>query len=241
MLEFLKETAAELAKDHVFVLEIQKSWRHLPRDQIQQKPKMSNLIRGFPLLVTSLLFSENFSGQRQDAPTKYKEMIVMQITSTAFTNGKPIPAKYTGVGEDISPPLSWTKVPNETESFALICDDPDVPSRANPRPQGPWIHWVIYNIPADESQLPAGIACKPEPADPAGAHQGTNDFARDNVGYRGPMPPKASGPHRYFFTLYSLDQQIDLPAKRADQKSLLAAMQGHILAQAKLMGTFEQK
>jgi Raf kinase inhibitor-like YbhB/YbcL family protein len=165
----------------------------------------------------------------------------MKIGSTAFDNGAAIPAKYTGVGDDVSPPLAWSSAPDGTKSFALICDDPDAPSRAKPRPEGPWVHWVLYNVPADATELSASIARQAEPAQPAGARQGKNDFGSDNVGYRGPMPPTGSGPHRYFFKIYALDQQLDLAPKEADKKSLLAAMQGHILAQGELMGTFERK
>lgn len=165
----------------------------------------------------------------------------MQLTSTAFDNGAAIPAKFTGASEDVSPPLAWSKAAESTKSFALICDDPDAPSRANPRPEGPWVHWVIYNIPADMAELPAAVARQAEPPQPVGARQGKNDFGSDNVGYRGPMPPTGSGPHRYFFRIYALDRQLDLDPKDADKKSLLAAIQGHILAEGELMGTFERK
>lgn len=164
----------------------------------------------------------------------------MQLSSSDFENGGAIPAKFTGVSEDVSPSLAWSKAAEATQSYALICDDPDAPSRANPRPEGPWVHWVIYNIPADVTELPAAVARQSEPPEPAGARQGTNDFDSDNVGYRGPMPPPGSGPHRYFFRIYALDRQLDLDPKEADKKSLLAAMQGHILAEGELMGTFER-
>jgi len=165
----------------------------------------------------------------------------MKITSTAFDNGAAIPAQYTGVGQDVSPPLTWSNAPDGTKSFALICDDPDAPSRAKPRPEGPWVHWVLYNVPADTTELAAAMPRQAEPAQPAGARQGNNDFGSDNVGYRGPMPPPGSGPHRYFFKIYALDRQLDLAPKDANKKSLLAAMQGHILAEGELMGTFERK
>ncbi len=165
----------------------------------------------------------------------------MRLTSTAFDNGNEIPGKYTGAGQDISPPLSWSGTPAGTRSFALICDDPDAPSRAKPRPQGPWVHWVIYNIPADAAGLPAAIKRRAELDQPAGARQGKNDFGSDNVGYRGPLPPPGSGPHRYYFKLYALDQKLELASKDADKKALLAAMQGHILAEGQLMGTFERQ
>ena len=163
----------------------------------------------------------------------------MKLTSPAFARGAAIPAKYTGVGADVSPPLSWANAPVGTKSFALICDDPDAPSRAAPRPEGPWVHWVVYNIPANTRELPAAVTRRAELALPVGARQGINDFGSDNVGYRGPMPPKGTGPHRYFFKIYALDRHLDLPARIATKKSLLAAMKGHILAEGELMGTFD--
>lgn len=165
----------------------------------------------------------------------------MKLTSTAFEQNATIPAKYTGTGEDVSPPLSWSGAPPETKSFALICDDPDAPSRAKPRPEGPWVHWVIYNLPADLTGLPEGIARQAQPAEPAGARQGHNDFGSDNQSFRGPMPPPGSGPHRYFFKLYALDTQLELAPEKAGKKALLAAMEAHILAHGELMGTFERK
>ncbi len=165
----------------------------------------------------------------------------MKLTSTAFSDGGSIPAKYTGVDKDVSPPLSWSDAPGGTKSLALICDDPDAPSRAKPRPEGPWVHWVIYNIAADATGLPEAVSRVAEPAHVPGARQGMNDFDSDNIGYRGPMPPKGSGPHRYYFKLYALDRQLDLAAKDATKKSLEAAMKGHVLAESQWMGTFERK
>ncbi|RMF44556.1 MAG: YbhB/YbcL family Raf kinase inhibitor-like protein [Planctomycetota bacterium] len=164
----------------------------------------------------------------------------MQLTSTAFQDGETIPVAYTGVGDDRSPPLAWSGVPEGTKSFALICEDPDAPSRARPRPEGPWVHWVIYNIPPEVQALPEGLPRLPELKQPAGARQGKNDFPRDNIGYRGPLPPPGSGPHRYFFTVYALDTQLDLLPAQATKKSLLAAMQGHVIGHGQLVGIFER-
>jgi Raf kinase inhibitor-like YbhB/YbcL family protein len=165
----------------------------------------------------------------------------MKLTSTAFVNGGVIPAKYTGTAQDISPPLSWSDAPEATKSFALICDDPDAPSRAKPRPEGPWVHWVIFNIPVDVNGLPKGMKRTAELDQLHGARQGKNDFGSDNVGYRGPMPPEGSGPHRYYFKLYALDRHLDLSAKDADKQSLVHAMKKYILAEVQLIGTFERK
>lgn len=165
----------------------------------------------------------------------------MKLTSHEFKDGSSIPSKFTGMGEDISPPLAWTAVPESTKSLALICDDPDAPSAAKPRPEGPWVHWVIYNMPANLGQLPAAVERKSKPPAPPGAIQGKNDFDSDNIGYRGPMPPVGSGPHRYIFVLYALDRELDLDPQQANKARLLDAMQGHILASAKLTGTFERR
>ncbi len=165
----------------------------------------------------------------------------MKLTSTAFNDGDSIPETYTGAGADVSPALAWSDVPAETKSIAIICDDPDAPSRANPRPAGPWVHWVIYNIADDVSGLSDAVPRTAEPTAPAGCRQGVNDFDNDNIGYRGPMPPPGSGPHRYFFKIFALDTVLDLESAQAAKKSLLDSMQGHILAEGQLMGTFERK
>lgn len=151
-----------------------------------------------------------------------------QIKSPAFENGQPIPVKYTGQGKDVSPPLEWSGAPAGTKSFALINDDPDAPV-------GTWVHWVIYDIPANATNLAENIPAKETLPD--GSKQGLNDWGR--VGYGGPMPPPGK-PHRYFFKLYALDTVLNLKP-RATKAELLRAMQGHILAQAELMGTYQRK
>ena len=151
--------------------------------------------------------------------------VTFTLTSTAFTQGQPIPTDYSCKGRDISPALSWTEPPANTQSFALIMDDPDAPS-------GTWVHWVIYNIPASSRGLNEAMPKDAKLSD--GSMQGTNS-AR-NTGYNGPCPP--SGTHRYFFKLYALDTMLSLT--NADKDKLLKAMDGHILAQAELMGTFSK-
>lgn len=165
---------------------------------------------------------------------------MITISSSAFEHGATIPKEHTGEGSDVSPPLTWSGLPAGTKSLALICDDPDAPSAKNPGPE-PWVHWVIYNIPADARGLPAGIPRDGEINDPAGAQQGRNSWPSDNIGYRGPMPPPRSGPHRYFFKLYALDAHLTGASANMNKQSLLAAMQGHILAEGQLMGTYERK
>ncbi len=157
-----------------------------------------------------------------------------RMESSAFAEGQPIPKLYTGEGKDISPPLTWTDPPLGAEEFTLICDDPDAP-RADP-----WVHWVIYKIPGDVRTLPENLPRRTVLQTPPGARQGANSWGADNVGYRGPMPPPGHGRHRYYFRLYALDAPLDLP-EQATKDSLLAAMKGHVLAEATLMGTYERK
>lgn len=148
----------------------------------------------------------------------------MEITSAAFQDGGLIPQKYTCDGEDVSPPLAWTDPPRETQSIALIADDPDAP-------RGTWVHWVIYDLPPDARELSEGVP--PAETLPNGAKQGRNDFGK--IGYGGPCPPR--GTHRYFFKLYALDRKLGLPAGKTKQE-LLEAMRGHVLTEAQLMGRY---
>lgn len=148
----------------------------------------------------------------------------MRITSPAFNEGEAIPAKYTCDGDNISPPLEWSDVPEGTLYFALICDDPDAPV-------GVWDHWLLFNLPAAHHGLEEQISSEFDPF-PGSAH-GLNSWKQ--ACYGGPCPP--SGTHRYYFKLYALDARINLKpgATKAD---ILRAMDGHILAQARLMGTY---
>lgn len=152
------------------------------------------------------------------------------LTSTAFRDGESIPTKYTCDGTDLVPPLSWSGVPEKTRSLALIVDDPDVPDPAAPKRT--WVHWVVYDIPPTASGIAeAGGGAKL----PTGSKEGTNDWKRTAFG--GPCPP--IGRHRYFHKLYALD--VELPDLKAPTKAELeAAMQGHILASAVLVGTYER-
>ena len=153
--------------------------------------------------------------------------MALTITSGAFTEGHTIPSAYTCEGHDISPPLAWHDPPAGTESFALISDDPDAPGKT-------WVHWVVYNLPATARQLPEAFSTSKEQAD--GTRQGLTDFGR--IGYGGPCPP--IGTHRYVFTLYALDTALHLPAG-STKSQVEAAMQGHILANAQLMGTYRRR
>ena len=155
--------------------------------------------------------------------------VSMQIVSHAFSEGSSIPQTYTCDGVDVSPPLSWSGVPPETKGIALIVDDPDAPGRT-------WVHWVLYAIPPGFTELSEGAAAVGEIAF-IGAKNGTNDFNR--LGYGGPCPPRGA-PHRYFFKLYALDIELGLDAG-VKKEELLGAMEGHILAEASLMGTYERR
>jgi Raf kinase inhibitor-like YbhB/YbcL family protein len=152
----------------------------------------------------------------------------LPIASTAFSEGQPIPQKYTCQGEDLSPPLKWTNAPANTKSFALITDDPDAP-------MGIWVHWVLYDLSPTTTALAEDVAKTQYIA--GNAKQGINDFHR--LGYGGPCPPPGK-PHRYFFKLYALDRVLDLKPG-ATKKDVEAAMKGHVLAEGQLMGTYQRK
>lgn len=156
--------------------------------------------------------------------------MTMTIRSPAFDDHGTIPAKYTCDGDDISPPLQWSGVPANAKSLVLIVDDPDAPDPASPRMT--WVHWVLYNLPADSTGLPEAV--KPTEL-PRGTLQGLNDWKR--TGYGGPCPPV--GRHRYFFKLYALDRM--LPDLHDPSKAQLErAMIDHVLSQAQLVGTYER-
>lgn len=153
------------------------------------------------------------------------------IRSTAFADGRAIPLRHTGDGEDLSPPLSWVNLPGATRELALIVDDPDAPSAE------PWVHWVVYKIPPEVQDLAEGTPRSSTLSAPAGALQGKNSW--NSVGYRGPAPPKGHGVHHYHFRLYALDAKLKLESG-LDKKSLLASMSGHVLDQGELVGTYQR-
>jgi Raf kinase inhibitor-like YbhB/YbcL family protein len=152
----------------------------------------------------------------------------MQLTSSAFAEGTPIPAKYAFDSTNLSPPLKWSGVPAQAKSLVLIADDPDAPV-------GTWVHWVLYDLPANLNDLPEG---QPQGQSlPAGGKQGLNDFKK--LGYGGPCPPPGK-PHRYFFKLYALDQPLGLQAG-ASKREVERAMAKHVLAEGQLMGTYQRR
>ena len=150
----------------------------------------------------------------------------INVSSTAFKEGEAIPKKYTCDGENVSPPLEWSNIPKGTKSIALIADDPDAP-------RGTWVHWVLFNIPADVNGLPENVP--PRSTLKNGARHGINDSRK--LGYDGPCPP--GGTHRYFFKLYALGVELSLETG-ATKTQLLKAMEGHILGEGRLMGKYKR-
>lgn len=178
------------------------------------------------LLITFTFLCLYQSTGQSYANTTGGNTMKIRMKSTAFEEGGMIPKKYTCDGADVSPPISWTAVPEGTKSLALICDDPDAP-------MGTWVHWVLFNLPADIRELPENIP--PQKTLANGAKQGITDFRK--IGYGGPCPP--GGTHRYYFKLYALDTEINLDAG-ITKKQLLKAMEGHILAEGQLMGKYKR-
>jgi hypothetical protein len=152
----------------------------------------------------------------------------MQLTSTAFAEGTPIPGKYTCDGKNVSPPLKWSGAPAGAKALVLIVDDPDAPS-------GTWVHWVLYDLPATVSELAEDVSKSQYVA--GVAKQGLNDF--QHLGYGGPCPPHGK-PHRYFFKLYALDAPLDLKPGLT-KKDIERAMEKHVLAHCQLMGTYKRQ
>ncbi len=182
------------------------------------------------LIMTALAITVCSCEQKKEPGEVSEERsqdMIISASSSAFQQGGTIPAKYTCDGNDVSPPLKWTGVPEATKSLALISDDPDAP-------MGTWVHWVMWNIPPSAQELAENVTPKPELPD--GSRQGISDFRRP--GYGGPCPP--SGVHRYYFKIYALDTMLDLPSstRKAD---LLKAMKGHILAEGQLMGKYSRR
>jgi hypothetical protein len=153
------------------------------------------------------------------------------LDSPTFRHGEPIPSPHTGEGADVSPALRWSGLPEGTRALALVCDDPDAP-RAEP-----WVHWVLYGLAPTIGGLPEGLARTATVSDPP-ARQGPTDSGP--AGYRGPMPPRGHGRHRYFFRLYALKEALELPPG-LDKARLLAAIRPHVIGEGELMGTYERK
>jgi Raf kinase inhibitor-like YbhB/YbcL family protein len=168
------------------------------------------------------------STDHRDAATEDPAMATattIELTSKSFQEGASIPKSHTGDGKDTSPALRWSDPPTGTRAFALICDDPDAPRRT-------WVHWVVYDLPADARALDEGMQRDASLA--SGAKQGKNDFGK--TGYGGPAPPPGK-PHRYLFKLYALDAPTGLPTG-ATKEQVLTAIKGHVLGEGQLMGRY---
>ena len=160
--------------------------------------------------------------------------MTIKLQSTAFADGEAIPKEHTGDGQDASPVLSWEGVPEATKELALICDDPDAPTAE------PWVHWVLYKLPAALRELATGMPAASRLESPPGALQGRNSWSTGRtIGYRGPAPPPGHGMHHYHFQLYALDCELKLNPG-IDKRTLLKAMAGHILEQDELIGTYQR-
>lgn len=157
--------------------------------------------------------------------------MAMTLTSPACRDGEPLPQKYSQEGENVSPPLEWSGLPEGTRELALICDDPDAP-----RPD-PWVHWVIYKLSPQLGGLPEGVPPVDEPPTPKGSLQGPNTGG--SVGYSGPHPPPGHGVHHYHFKLYALDQELE-PRPGLAKDELLLAVEEHVLGEGLLVGTYER-
>jgi Raf kinase inhibitor-like YbhB/YbcL family protein len=173
-------------------------------------------------LVLGVLAATSFGSS-----SKGEKAMTLELKSAAFTPGSDIPKKFTCDGPDVSPALSWSELPANTQSISLIMDDPDAPA-------GTWVHWVLYDLPATMRELPENV---PKDRDlKNSARQGSNDFGR--IGYGGPCPPPGRA-HRYFFKLYALDAKTNL-SPGATKAELERAMKGRILAQGELMGRYKR-
>jgi Raf kinase inhibitor-like YbhB/YbcL family protein len=183
----------------------------------------------FKMIFTALLLAGLVAAGCSQEPKSAKGHVMkIQLTSAAFGDGRPIPVKYTGEALDISPPLAWTNTPVGTKSFALIADDPDAPA-------GDWTHWVVYDLPPTTTRLAEDQLKVAQFKD--STKQGLNDFKK--IGYGGPAPPPGKA-HRYYFKLYALDAITGLPPG-ATKAELLKAMDGHVLGEGQLMGTYQRQ
>ena len=200
-------------------------YEHSFKDRIEQSEFMSGGAKMIKKGIITLACFALFSGLYHDVFAEGGRK--MKITSSAFTEGNVIPAKYTCDGQNVSPPLEWQDVPAGTKTFALISDDPDAPV-------GTWVHWVAFNIPSNVTKLAENV--KPEQEFTNGMRQGINDGHK--IGYGGPCPP--GGTHRYYFKLYALDTTLEM-RPGATKAQVLSAMKGHVLAEAQLMGKYSRQ
>jgi len=182
----------------------------------------------FILLLTGCQSGgQTTTAQKSSSDKSGDSNMTFSLQSSSFSNGSPIPKKFTCEGSDTSPALQWGDLPANTQSLALIADDPDAPA-------GTWTHWVVYDLPPSARQLPEAVPKQPALA--GGGAQGANDFGK--IGYGGPCPPPGKS-HRYFFKLYALDAKLNLKPG-ATRQQVEHAMQGHVIGKAELMGTYQR-
>jgi len=182
---------------------------------------MGLIFVGLCLLVWILFFSEK--------KIKGVEMSTLTVTSSSFSNGHVLPKDCSCEGRDVSPHIGWSNVPKGTQSFTIICDDPDAPHA------GGWVHWVIYDIPVTLSELAGGIANQQDLDN--GARQGINSWGK--IGYGGACPPRGDKPHSYIFTVYALDSMLNLRTG-SNKTDVLTAQRGHVLAQGQIVGLYSR-
>lgn len=178
------------------------------------------------LIMIMAACTDNDPDTTPDETDEEQTPMTFDITSAAFDATQTIPDRYTCTSDDVSPPLTFTGHPDNTASIALIVDDPDAPGST-------WVHWVVMDLPGDTAMIPEAVTSNGDL--PGNALQGQNSWGRSDYG--GPCPP--SGEHRYYFKAYALDTQLDLDAS-ATKADVETAMDGHILAQAQLMGIYQQ-
>lgn len=153
------------------------------------------------------------------------------VTSSAFKQGEPVPKKYSGEGQNISPPLSWSGVPDSAAELVLICEDPDAP-------RGIFTHWVLCNMSPQTTSLPEGVKPVAEPPVPAGGVQGRN--GGEKLGYTGPLPPPGHGVHHYHFRLFALDRALKLRSGLT-REQVMIAIHGHVICEGEIVGTYERR
>lgn len=153
------------------------------------------------------------------------------MSSTVIGDGEPIPTRYTCDGENVSPTLQFTSVPEEAESTAVVVDDPDAPTTE------PFVHWLLWNVPPDTQRLPRGIPNTVTVESLGGARQGTNDAG--SLGYTGPCPPREDGTHTYRFTVYAVDSLLEVEAG-SERPALDSALRDRVLGRVTLTGTYDR-
>jgi hypothetical protein len=196
----------------------------LNQPSVQPPPETEAPGEDMPMQATTVSQGDNAVSETDHATNGLAGGESMNLTSTAFQQEEPIPARHSCDGADTSPELHWEHAPAGVESFALIMDDPDAPGRT-------FVHWVLFDIPATTQMLEEGVS--------GVGIGGKNDFGK--MSYSGPCPPPGHGPHRYFFKLYALDVATLNLAPGATKSEVEAAMQSHILAETRLMGVYERK